>query len=438
MIDEETQGDSAASAGAPVNRDARREPEVIEGEVAARETGESEPRPDPTAAENSAEPGSAAPAAAPRTGGRGFLGGALAGLIVSALAAGAGYTLLAPKADVSENANRLSEIEAQARRDNSALAADANRDRAAMSALEKRIGALEAGTGTPAPGAADLEKRVGALEAAAGASNAEELNNRVAALEAGARSSNTTDLDKRIAALEAANAGNSAASDATQRLAAQEKDLRADIDAARGEIPDLSARIAKLETDSQKINAATADLAALAARVDKIETALAVRVDKIETALAAPKTDTRAAFDNATAIAIVTETAENRLRAGLPLAPDLAALQHLGIDAAMLAPLQAVANGAPTNAALAASFSAVAPKVLAAAAPGEQGTVTERFLAHLHSLVRVRDLNETAGEDPPALVSQIEAETRRGDIRGALASFDKLPEAARQAAGPKK
>ena len=37
MIDEETKGDSAESAGAPVNRDARREPGVIEGEIAARE-----------------------------------------------------------------------------------------------------------------------------------------------------------------------------------------------------------------------------------------------------------------------------------------------------------------------------------------------------------------------------------------------------------------
>ena len=61
--------------------------------------------------------------------------------------------------------------------------------------------------------------------------------------------------------------------------------------------------------------------------------------------------------------------------------------------------------------------------------------MTDRFLAHIHNLVRVRDLNETAGDDPQALVSQIEAESRRGDIGGALASFDKLPEAARQAAG---
>jgi hypothetical protein len=385
MIDEETQGDSAAPTGAPVNRDALREPEVIEGEIAARETGENEPPPDRSAGESRAEP-RPAPAAAPRAGARGFLGGALAGLIVSLLGLGAGYTLLAPKTDVSETANRLSEIEAQGQRDKSALADEANRDRAVVASLEKRISALEAGAGAPAPGSADLEKRV--------------------------------------AALEAANAGNSAAGDATQHLADEVKGLQSDVQGARGEIPDLSARVAKLEADTQKTNAASADLAALGARVDKIEGTLA-----------APKTETRSASDTAAAMAIIAEAAEERLRAGEPLGPDLAALQHLGVDSAALAPLQAVADGAPTNAALAASFSAVAPRVLATASPEEKGSVTDRFLAHLHSLVRVRDLNETAGDDPAALVSQIEAETRRGDIGGALASFNKLPEAARQAAG---
>ena len=38
MVDEELQGVSDGPAGAPVNRDARPDPEVIEGEVAARET----------------------------------------------------------------------------------------------------------------------------------------------------------------------------------------------------------------------------------------------------------------------------------------------------------------------------------------------------------------------------------------------------------------
>jgi hypothetical protein len=375
-IDEETERDSAASAGAPVNRDARPDARVIE--IAARGTSESEPAP----AEGAARPGPAPAAGLSRTGGRGYLGGALAGLVVSALGIGAGYILLSSKADAPETANRLNAIEAQAQRENAALAADLSRNRDAVAGLEKRVSALE--VGASAPGAADLEKRV--------------------------------------VALEAAKAGNSGAS---ARLAAQEKDLRADIDTERGATSDLTTRVAKLETDTQKANAASADLAALAARVDKIETALA-----------APKTETRSASDTAAAIAIIAEAAEGRLRAGEPLGPDVAALQHLGVDAAALAALQPVVSGATANnAALAASFSAVAPQVLAATSQKGAGSVTDRFLAHLRSLVRVRDLKETAGDDPPALVSQIEAETRRGDLGGALASFNKLPEAARQAAG---
>ncbi len=40
MVDEEIKDVPTGPAGAPVNRDARREPEVIEGEIAARETDE--------------------------------------------------------------------------------------------------------------------------------------------------------------------------------------------------------------------------------------------------------------------------------------------------------------------------------------------------------------------------------------------------------------
>ena len=390
MVDQETKDVSAGPTGAPVNRDARREPEVIEGEIAARETHGSEPPLEgPPAPESSTEPRPAL-AAAPRTGLRSLLAGAVGGLIVSVLGLGAGYTLLAPKGDVPETANRLSAIEAQARQENDAIAAEASRESAAVASLEKRVSALETVAG----------------------------------------GSNTSDLDKRVAALEAASAGNGAASDATQRLAAQEKDLRTDIDAEKGQLPDLSARVAKLESDAPKANAASSDLAALAARIDKIEGALA-----------APKNETRAAeeklaaADNVTTIAIIAEVAEERLRSGEGFAPELAALQRLGVDSTALAPLQAVVNGAPTNGALAAAFNAVAPHVLAATAPADKGSVTDRFLAHLEGLVRVRELNETAGDDPQALVSQIEAESRRGDIAAALASFDKLPEAARKAAG---
>jgi hypothetical protein len=388
MVDEEIKDLSAGPTGAPANRDVRREPEVIEGEIAPRDADHSV-TPDPTPAETRTDSGPAA-RAAPRTGSRGLLAGALAGLIVSALGLGAGYTLFASKSDESDTASRLSALETQTRQTSDAIPAEANRESAAVGALEKRIAALETSAGA----------------------------------------SNTADLGKRVAALEAASAGNGAASDATQRLAAQAKDLRADVDAEKGQLPDLSARVAKLESDAPKANAAGPDLAALAARLDKVEGALAA--PKSETRAAAEKP---AAADNATTIAIVAEVAEERLRSGAGFGSELAALQHLGVDSAALAPLQAVVNGAPANSALAASFATVAPHVLAATAPPEQGSVTDRFLAHLHNLVKVRELNETAGDDPQALVSQIEAESRRGDIAGALVAFDKLPEAARKAAG---
>jgi hypothetical protein len=388
MVDGEIEDVSGGPTGAPVNRDARREPEVIEGEIAARTEEGSKSSPDTAAAETRADPPHAK--AAPRNGARSLVAGAVGGIVVSALGLGAGYSLLTSKADGTDTQNRLGALEAQARQTNDALGAEANRESLAVAALEKRISALEASAG----------------------------------------SSNTTDLDKRVAALEATSAGNGAASDATQRLAAQAKDLRADVDAEKSQLPDLSARVAKLESDAPKASAAGPDLTALAARVDKVEGALAA--PKSETRVAAEKP---AAADNAATIAIIAEVAEERLRSGAGFGPELAALQRLGVDSAALAPLEAVVNGAPTNGALAASFDAVAPHVLAATSPAETGSVSDRFLAHLHNLVKVRELNETAGDDPQALVSQIEAASRRGDIGAALASFDKLPEAARKAAG---
>jgi hypothetical protein len=72
---------------------------------------------------------------------------------------------------------------------------------------------------------------------------------------------------------------------------------------------------------------------------------------------------------------------------------------------------------------------------VAAASHEEEGGVVDRFLAHIRGLVHVRKLNETQGDDPQAIVSRIEADSRRGDAAGALAAFNQLPETARQAAG---
>ena len=395
MVDDETQDVSARPAGAPPNRDARPDPGVIDGEIAAR--GPNEPEPPPSAAEAPESAAQPRPAPAPRAGFRGVLAGALAGLVVSALAVGAFYSLLAPGADVEDQTNRLAELGAQVQREDAALDAEAKRESAAVASLDKRVSALETSGGS----SGELDKRIAALETA-----------------------NADNGPKAVAAAQTAQQ----AVQTGQQLTTQVKDLRADIDAARGEIPGLAARVAKLETEAPKAN--DADLSALAARLDKIEAALA-----------APKSESRVApekpapADNASAIAIIAGEIEDKLAAGAPFGTEVAALQRLGVDPAQLASLQAVAGGAPTGSALAESFDAVAPQVLAAASPAESGGVLDRLLAHIHGLVRVHVLGESARDDPEAIVSRIGAECRRGDIAGAVAAFDKLPAAARQAAG---
>src|SRR5262249_27640756 len=151
--------------------------------------------------------------------------------------------------------NQLAEFESQTQREHAALSAEAKRQSEALAGLDKRVTALEAGARTAS--VAEIGKRVAALEAASAENG-----------------------PKTDAAAQAAQQ----AAQADQQLATQVKDMRADIDAARGEIPGLVARVAKLETGATK--ASDADLSALASRLDKVEAALA-----------APKSETRVAAE---------------------------------------------------------------------------------------------------------------------------------------------
>jgi hypothetical protein len=397
MVDEESQNLAAEPAvGKPANRDRREDARVIDGEISASETSASEQAAPSRAEPSQAEPvrRAAAPAPRPKTIGsaRAFVSGALGGLVVAGLAAAGAYYGFTPKAELAEaDANRLAAVEAQTLRIGAADESQAQRSAAGVANLDKRVGAIEAGVA----GTAALGNRVDALEQA--------------------RASEEPKL--------------AAVAKGTQDLTDEIKALRADVDAARGEIPGFSARVAKLEQATAQAAPAGAELSALTDRIGKVETALA-----------APKTETRAApekpaaEDNPAAVAIVADVLRDKLAAGSPFATELAALRTLGVDPDKLTALGALVNGAPTARALADRFDAAAPKVLAAIQPVQDGGIADRFLAHLRGLVQVRPLNEVAGDDPAALVSQIEADSRRGDLEGALAAYAKLPETARRPA----
>ena len=309
----------------------------------------------------------------PRVAGKAFAAGAAGGAVVAALATAAGLYLFPLNAGSSGgDASGLASLQSAESRDGAAIA--------------------------------DLGKRLAAIEGA----------NTAAAL---------ATLDKRVGAIEAsgppANAAASAAQPAQSEAPAAETS-----DAA------LAARVAKLESAAAPAaSAAPADLSALSGRLDKLESALA-----------APKAETRAAPEkapaggNTEAIAVVAAALRDKLAAGAAFPTELAALSALGVDPANLAPLKALPGAPPTDHALATAFKAIEPKILAAAAPKEHGGVGERFLAHLRGLIQIHKLGETEGDDPQALVSQIEASLERGDLDAAMAAFAKLPEPAKQAA----
>ncbi len=168
--------------------------------------------------------------------------------------------------------------------------------------------------------------------------------------------------------------------------------------------------------------------------------ALGDRLVKVEAALAAPKVETRVAPTETppkadpAAQAIAAIALERRLGAGEPFAAEWAALSRLGADSAALAALKPYADsGAPTVAALAASFAKIAPSLVAAANPEKPEGAFGTLRDELRGLVRVRAVGEVAGEDPAALVSQIQSALARGDLSAALGIYARLPEPARKA-----
>ena len=316
----------------------------------------------------------------------------------------------------------------------------------------------------------DLAARVRVLEgrAAAPSLEAKTLGARIDAVEAGqasfAKATALDAIDQRLAKLESAQVKPEAvaAALAEARAARDEaaKALAQANAAAQGNgkpappapaaVPDP--RIAEIAADEaaqgariDKLEAALGDRtgkmeAALGGRIDKLETTLGDRVGKIEAALAAPKTKSRvpptevAPKSDPAAQAVAALALEQRLRAGEPFAAEWAALSRLGADGAALATLKPYSDtGAPTAAALAASFAKIAPSLVAADNPETGDGVMDRMLDHMRKLVRVRAVGEVAGDDPAALVSQIEAALARGQAASALGIYARLPEAARKA-----
>lgn len=206
----------------------------------------------------------------------------------------------------------------------------------------------------------------------------------------------------------------------------------------------LAARIGALE---QHLNEARADEAARRATstgpADRAPAprdqgqldALSGRMAALEQRLGDVRSTT--ASDQAVRLGLATMELRMAVERGSPFPAELAAVSRLVDDPSGLAPLKPVADtGLPTPAALAQALSKLTPAMLKAAGgqKREEGSVLDRLQAGAERLVRIRRIDESAGDDPAAVIARADVKATRGDIAGALAEIDKLPDNVRAAA----
>jgi len=414
MADETSQDHPTDLDGAATpNRDRRPEPPVvIEGEVAASsESVEETSRVEPPAADpppaSEPEPVEEKNAEPPPASGRPVLSAAIGAIVGAAVAAGGLWFLGQRPATDPDLVSRLENLE---------RIPPTPPPTAALAALDKRVGALEAALGAaPDKGSeAAYGQRITALESAAlSAKAAADANKDSLSLAQAARD----DAAKALAlATTAAQKGDAIAGAATPTVQPS------------ADVGGLEARIGKLEANLAALDRPAIDLAPINQRLDKLEGALA-----------APKTENRVAAESAApsrdgaGLAVVAQTLSDRLRAGAPFPLEQTALEHLGADPAKLTVLKPFAEkGAPTAGVLAGDFAKISPAILAAAEPPSSAGFVDRLIANMGKVVKVTRVGEVAGDDPAALVSQIGAALARGQIGPATAAWARLPEAARQ------
>ena len=319
---------------------------------------------------------------APRRTGFGALAttGLLGGLIGAALATGAEFYLHPPVRDVD----------------------------ARLAALESRP------RPAPAPDLAPLDRRLGALEA-----QGKDLGTRVAAVSAAAAEAKPV-----VAAAQTADPA-----------------LRQDLGTVQSRVDALEAA-AKVAPTPEALNEIRTKLDALGTSGEERLRAGAAAVTALQATTAALDQRVKTQGDELGRLppalmaaglrAIVAEAIGDDLRAGTPLRPTIAALERLGAGSPDLDALRPFADkAAPSVAALTAEFKPIADRITAEPA-GANASFSDRLMRMADKLVSVRAVGDGSGTDLPGLVGRIETALNRGDLSGAAATADRLPDPAKR------
>lgn len=160
----------------------------------------------------------------------------------------------------------------------------------------------------------------------------------------------------------------------------------------------------------------------------------AAEVSDLAGRIAALEAD-RASTAQAAAAALAAAALVEASQGSRPFADELAALVAVSPPSAELRALRGLAEaGAPSRAALAASFPEFAARAAAAARdPGDQAAFGDRLGHALSRVVTIRRIGEVSGDGVDARLARAERQLGDGDIMAALRTLDGLPPEGREA-----
>ncbi|MBO6640149.1 MAG: hypothetical protein JJ920_10620 [Roseitalea sp.] len=386
-------------------------------------------KPEPTGGEDKAGTRRSAPPPPPpppaRRGGTGAIaGGLIGGLIALIVGAGLQWAGLLPSfgsapAETVDLAPVQSEIaQLQARLDE--LAAAPASDEAAVSA--ELIARIEAAAEAAQNAQTDSGSALSAIETLT-----TEVDGLRSAMSSGAAgegagleaiSGRLDQIETQMASM--AEPGEARSNEAVQALGETVAAVQTDLGALAGDVGTMRESVASVETTVND------ELAALGARIDANQAALA----DAQAQLAEGGADS-----TVVARAIAAAGLKSAIDRGSAFMTELEAYASVaGEDETVTQLRDFAASGVPTLTQLADGFGPIANRIVATGQGlDENASLGDRLMSSARSLVQVRPVGEAEGDTPGAIAARVETRLKGGNLDGALAEWETLPDPAKAA-----
>lgn len=262
----------------------------------------------------------------------------------------------------------------------------------------------------------EMDSRIGkASDASAKAiAGAERLDREVADIK-----TDTARLDQRASVLKSATDKLNASMLAVSEQATE---IKVELDALKGSVKQELERVARPADIQQAIEPVSKQVASLASDLGAVVASETARKKNAERIV----------------LSLELSNLKRVLDRGVPFAAELADVKKIAGDAIDFSALDAHKDvGVPSAQELTRQFRTVAYKIITAEeAPDQNASRIDKLFAAAKSIVKVRRTDVPAEEKTAeAAVAQIEKRLKAGDMAGALALTEKLPEATKASAG---